>query len=81
MRVCAADVPMPYATNLEALATPQVDEIVHAAKKFVIDKRKNKNMPVNILMPALSPTMTDGTLSKRLKQEGDDVKAGDDRRD
>ncbi|MCB9984851.1 MAG: pyruvate dehydrogenase complex dihydrolipoamide acetyltransferase [Micavibrio sp.] len=34
-------------------------------------------MPVNILMPALSPTMTDGTLSKWLKQEGDDVKAGD----
>lgn len=33
LRVCAADVPMPYATNLEALATPQVDEIVHAAKK------------------------------------------------
>ena len=33
MRVCAADVPLPYAANLEALALPQVDEIVHAAKK------------------------------------------------
>lgn len=32
-RVHAADVPTPYATNLETLATPQVDEIVHAAKK------------------------------------------------
>ncbi len=32
-RVCAADVPLPYAANLEALALPQVDEIVHAAKK------------------------------------------------
>ncbi len=31
-RVCAADVPLPYAANLEALALPQVDEIVHAAK-------------------------------------------------
>ncbi len=31
-RVCAADVPMPYADNLEKLALPQVDEIVHAAK-------------------------------------------------
>lgn len=33
MRVCAADVPLPYAANLEALALPQIDEIVHAAKK------------------------------------------------
>jgi pyruvate dehydrogenase E1 component beta subunit len=33
MRVHAADVPLPYAANLEALALPQVDEIVHAAKK------------------------------------------------
>lgn len=34
-------------------------------------------MPTNILMPALSPTMTEGTLSKWLKKEGDAVKAGD----
>lgn len=33
-RVCAADVPTPYAGSLEKLATPQVDEIVHAAKKL-----------------------------------------------
>jgi pyruvate dehydrogenase E1 component beta subunit len=32
-RVCAADVPLPYAANLETLALPQVDEIVHAAKE------------------------------------------------
>lgn len=31
-RVCAADVPLPYAANLEALALPQIDEIVHAAR-------------------------------------------------
>jgi pyruvate dehydrogenase E2 component (dihydrolipoamide acetyltransferase) len=34
-------------------------------------------MPINILMPALSPTMTEGNVSKWLKQEGDEVKAGD----
>ena len=34
-------------------------------------------MPVNILMPALSPTMEKGNLSKWLKHEGDKVKAGD----
>src|SRR3990167_545254 len=34
-------------------------------------------MPVNILMPALSPTMTEGTLAKWLKKEGDTVKAGE----
>jgi pyruvate dehydrogenase E2 component (dihydrolipoamide acetyltransferase) len=34
-------------------------------------------MPVNILMPALSPTMEKGNLSKWLKHEGDKVKAGE----
>jgi pyruvate dehydrogenase E2 component (dihydrolipoamide acetyltransferase) len=34
-------------------------------------------MPVNILMPALSPTMEKGNLAKWLKHEGDEVKAGD----
>jgi pyruvate dehydrogenase E2 component (dihydrolipoamide acetyltransferase) len=34
-------------------------------------------MPVNILMPALSPTMEKGNLAKWLKKEGDKVKAGD----
>ena len=34
-------------------------------------------MATEILMPALSPTMEEGTLAKWLKKEGDTVKAGD----
>jgi pyruvate dehydrogenase E1 component beta subunit len=34
-------------------------------------------MPVEVLMPALSPTMTEGKIAKWLKQPGDAVKAGD----
>src|SRR5471032_1749294 len=34
-------------------------------------------MPIEILMPALSPTMTEGNLVKWHKKEGDTVKAGD----
>lgn len=34
-------------------------------------------MPINILMPALSPTMEEGTLTKWLVKEGDDVRSGD----
>jgi pyruvate dehydrogenase E2 component (dihydrolipoamide acetyltransferase) len=34
-------------------------------------------MPINILMPALSPTMTEGNLARWLKKEGDAVKPGD----
>jgi pyruvate dehydrogenase E2 component (dihydrolipoamide acetyltransferase) len=34
-------------------------------------------MPIEILMPALSPTMTEGNLAKWLKQEGDQIAAGD----
>src|SRR5205809_278400 len=34
-------------------------------------------MPINILMPALSPTMEKGILAKWLKKEGEKVKPGD----
>ena len=34
-------------------------------------------MATEILMPALSPTMEEGTLAKWLVKEGDEVKAGD----
>ena len=34
-------------------------------------------MPIEILMPALSPTMEEGTLSKWLVKEGDTVSSGD----
>jgi len=34
-------------------------------------------MPINILMPALSPTMEKGNLAKWLKKEGDAIKTGD----
>lgn len=34
-------------------------------------------MPIEILMPALSPTMTEGNLAKWIKKEGDKIKAGE----
>jgi len=34
-------------------------------------------MPINILMPALSPTMTEGNLAKWHKSEGEEIHAGD----
>ncbi|HEY4134241.1 MAG TPA: pyruvate dehydrogenase complex dihydrolipoamide acetyltransferase [Alphaproteobacteria bacterium] len=34
-------------------------------------------MPIKILMPALSPTMTEGNLARWLKKEGDNVKSGE----
>ncbi len=34
-------------------------------------------MPIQILMPALSPTMTEGKLARWVKKEGDKIKAGD----
>src|SRR5712675_1203091 len=39
--------------------------------------RKSPPMPIQILMPALSPTMEKGNLSKWHKKEGDQVKAGE----
>ena len=34
-------------------------------------------MPIQVLMPALSPTMEKGNLSKWLKKEGEAIKSGD----
>src|SRR5215472_15941087 len=34
-------------------------------------------MPIQVLMPALSPTMEKGNLAKWLKKEGDSIKSGD----
>ena len=34
-------------------------------------------MPIEILMPALSPTMTEGNVTRWLKKEGDEVHSGD----
>ncbi len=34
-------------------------------------------MPTQVLMPALSPTMEEGKLSKWVKAEGDEVRSGD----
>src|SRR5258707_7973913 len=33
-------------------------------------------MPIQILMPALSPTMTEGAVARWLKKEGDEVHSG-----
>ena len=38
---------------------------------------KPKSMPIEVLMPALSPTMEKGNLAKWLKKEGDAIKSGD----
>ncbi|SVD60300.1 uncharacterized protein METZ01_LOCUS413154, partial [marine metagenome] len=34
-------------------------------------------MPINVLMPALSPTMTEGNIVNWMKKEGDKISAGD----
>src|SRR6185312_5624473 len=45
-----------------------------------LDRRgalRGTNMPIDILMPALSPTMEEGNLAKWVKKEGDKVAPGD----
>jgi pyruvate dehydrogenase E1 component beta subunit len=41
------------------------------------DHQQQTYMPIQVLMPALSPTMEKGNLAKWLKKEGDAVKSGD----
>ena len=42
-----------------------------------IDGSGEKHMPIEIRMPALSPTMTEGNLARWLKKEGDEIHSGD----
>jgi len=42
-----------------------------------LNRIKKPSMPIEVLMPALSPTMEKGNLAKWLKKEGDAVKSGD----
>ena len=67
---------MPYAANLEKLALVTTDEVIEAAKS-VLTAKGDQDMPTEILMPALSPTMEEGTLAKWLVKEGDEVASGD----
>ena len=82
-RVTGKDVPLPYAANLERLALPQVEDMVLRPRRSLTPKpttRTGRNwsvMPIEILMPALSPTMTEGNLARWLKKEGDEVSSGD----
>ncbi len=43
----------------------------------LVKLEKTQIMPIEILMPALSPTMKEGNLAKWLKKEGDKIKAGE----
>src|SRR5205085_2938960 len=47
------------------------------AKRATIPPHDRKPMSIEIKMPALSPTMEEGTLAKWLVKEGDTVKSGD----
>src|SRR5262249_11860275 len=60
---------MPRSTHLPRRLT--------SARSVELSTSWRTAMPVNILMPALSPTMEKGNLAKWLKKEGDKVKAGD----
>ena len=70
VRVHGVDVPLPYAANLEK---------ARAAAARLGRRRGEEdrlsggagNMATNILMPALAPTMTEGTLARWLKKEGE----------
>jgi hypothetical protein len=54
--IAGKDVPMPYAANLEKLALPNVARSSTPSKPYLHGVREDCQMPINITMPALSPT-------------------------
>src|SRR5437868_3791579 len=60
----------------------RTDGEIHSRKARALARRyfrieESFIMPTEVLMPALSPTMEKGNLTKWLKKEGDAVKSGD----
>jgi pyruvate dehydrogenase E2 component (dihydrolipoamide acetyltransferase) len=51
--------------------------VIPAKAGIFCSKNSEIEMPVNVTMPALSPTMTEGKLARWVKKEGDKVKSGD----
>lgn len=45
-RICGADVPMPYAANLERLASPQIDDVVQAVRRTCFRKEDKKKQAI-----------------------------------
>ena len=74
-RVAGLDIPLPYAANLEKMALPQADEHRQGRPRS-LQSLGARPMSINILMPALSPTMTEGKLAKWHVKVGDEVKSG-----
>ena len=54
-----------------------MDLLQDGARLSPPNKKRSEEMPTEILMPALSPTMEEGKLAKWLVEEGQTVKAGD----
>ena len=48
-------------------------------ENFAAKRNANEthHMPINVLMPALSPTMTEGNIASWMKKEGEKISAGD----
>ncbi len=55
------------------LVTPDADAPCAARSAAATTVERSQAMPIEILMPALSPTMEEGNLAKWLKNEGDKV--------
>ena len=76
VRVAGEDVPMPYAANLEKLARPRPSRY-RGRGQARLEPSEGRKPCRSMLMPALSPTMTEGNLAKWLKKRCDMIKVGD----
>ena len=72
-RTCRCPMP-PISRSSRCRPSPRSSQ---AAKAVTLPLRSRMACPINILMPALSPTMEKGNLAKWLKKEGDTIKSGD----
>ena len=78
-RVSGAEVPAPYARNLEVAAFPSeaADVIDAGLRRVLYLRRLGRTTVPTVIMPKMGDAMEEGTLLKWLKSEGDEVTEGD----
>ena len=78
-RLAAPDTPVPFSPPLEKAFIPQVDDVATALYASSRSTRREQRMAtetaIDVVMPQMGVSVSEGTITRWLKQEGEHVEA------
>ena len=75
MRIAAPDTPVPFSPPLEKAFIPQVDDVARGLRELASTRMSDGHHRVDVVMPQMGVSVSEGTITKWLKQEGEAVEA------